>query len=1001
MASAAPFSTSHRAPIQYYSPWPLKSSKPYRNLHFLFNQSPLSPLSGSFLPPPSSSFPSCLNPKSPRNPLLLSPLHDSSHDHLLEDRETLENLMNLEAPIRESSSIDDTGLQRRRRLYIEDPPWISALVLKGMQKLANRKVRVAFDDIEKKKYHLLRRRQVKEETEAWERVAEEYREMIRDMCEKKLAPNLPYVKSLLLGWFEPLKEAIEIEKKVHRSKRYKLAYSQHMESLPSDKMALIVMHKIMGLMMSVGNDDGCIQLVHAAVHVGTAIEQEAMIHNFAEKAKKCQRNKTATDDEDGAGADKEILRRRIKSLLRRKKLMQVQKLVKTEEIKPWGRVIQAKLGARLIHLLTEVAFIQTPVDQLTDTPPDVRPAIRHRFKNWSRGQGQKISKRYGVIECDPLILAGLDGSAKHLVVPYFPMLIPPKKWKGYNKGGHLFLPSYVIRTHGSRSQQEAFQRVSTNQMQRVFEALDTLGSTKWRVNRRVLDVVETIWENGGNIAGLVDQADVSSRNFFTVRKVPLPEKPNTEDLTELQQWKWNLRKARKMNRERHSERCDIELKLSVARKLKDEEGFYYPHNLDFRGRAYPMHSHLNHLSSDLCRGVLEFAEGRPLGKSGLSWLKIHLANLYGGGIQKMPHDARLGFIENHLPEIFDSAENPVDGNRWWLTAEDPFQCLAACINLSEALKSSSPHSTISYLPIHQDGSCNGLQHYAALGRNTPEAAAVNLVSGEKPADVYSEIAERVLEIMKRDSTKDPAVFPNALLAKALVCQVDRKLVKQTVMTSVYGVTFIGAREQMKRRLEEKRVFTDERLLFRASCYAAKVTLAALGELFQAARQIMGWLGDCAKVIASDGQPVRWTTPLGLPIVQPYYKNKRQVIHTSLQVLALQHQGSSVHGRKQRTAFPPNFVHSLDGSHMMLTALACRDANLRFAGVHDSFWTHACDVDLLNRLLREKFVELYSMQILENLEESFHATYPGLEFPPLPERGTFDLNQVLKSEYFFN
>lgn len=135
--------------------------------------------------------------------------------------------------------------------------------------------------------------------------------------------------------------------------------------------------------------------------------------------------------------------------------------------------------------------------------------------------------------------------------------------------------------------------------------------------------------------------------------------------------------------------------------MKEEEGFYYPHNLDFRGRAYPMHSHLNHLSSDLCRGVLEFAEGRLLGKSGLHWLKIHLANLYSGGVEKLSHDGRLAFVENHLGDIFDSAEKPIDGNRWWLTAEDPFQCLATCINLSEALKSSSPYTAISHLPIHQ------------------------------------------------------------------------------------------------------------------------------------------------------------------------------------------------------------------------------------------------------------------------------------------------------------
>lgn len=61
-----------------------------------------------------------------------------------------------------------------------------------------------------------------------------------------------------------------------------------------------------------------------------------------------------------------------------------------------------------------------------------------------------------------------------------------------------------------------------------------------------------------------------------------------------------------------------------------------------------------------------------------------------------------------------------------------------------------------------------------------------------------------------------------MMLSFFLIQVDRKLVKQTVMTSVYGVTYVGAREQIKRRLEEKGVITDERVLFAAACYAAKV-----------------------------------------------------------------------------------------------------------------------------------------------------------------------------------
>jgi DNA-directed RNA polymerase, mitochondrial len=54
--------------------------------------------------------------------------------------------------------------------------------------------------------------------------------------------------------------------------------------------------------------------------------------------------------------------------------------------------------------------------------------------------------------------------------------------------------------------------------------------------------------------------------------------------------------------------------------------------------------------------------------------------------------------------------------------------------------------------------------------------------------------------------------------------VDRKLVKQTVMTSVYGVTYIGAREQIKRRLREKGLIDDDTVLYNASNYVTKVLL---------------------------------------------------------------------------------------------------------------------------------------------------------------------------------
>ncbi|CAN8238973.1 unnamed protein product [Cochlearia groenlandica] len=847
------------------------------------------------------------------------------------------------------------------------------------------------------KYKMLKQRQVKLETEEWERAAKECREILEDMCEQKLAPNLPYVKSLFLGWFEPLRNAIQADLDAFKIKKGKIPYATFMEQLPADMMAVITMHKMMGLLMTNAEGVGTVKVVNAATQIGEAIEQEARINSFLQKTKK--RKNTAVNDESeeavhvsGEAVTKEThkLRRQVDSLLKKHKVRQVRGIVKANDtFKAWGQEAQAKVGARLIQLLMENAYIQSPAEQFDDGPPDIRPAFTQSFRNVTL-EHTKCSRRYGCIECDPLVQKGLDKSARHMVIPYLPMLIPPLNWTGYDQGAHFFLPSYIMRTHGAKQQRMVIKKTPKEQLEPVFEALDTLGNTKWKINKKVLSLVDRIWANGGRLGGLVDREDV-----------PVPEKPDSEDQEEVKQWKWKSKEAKKENSERHSQRCDIELKLEVARKMKDEEGFYYPHNVDFRGRAYPMHPYLNHLGSDLCRGILEFCEGKPLGESGLRWLKIHIANLYAGGVDKFAYEDRVAFTESHLEDIFDSSDRPLEGKRWWLDAEDPFQCLAACISLSEALRSPSPEAAISHIPIHQDGSCNGLQHYAALGRDQLGAAAVNLVTGEKPADVYAGIAARVLEIMRQEAEEDPETSPNARIAKLLLDQVDRKLVKQTVMTSVYGVTYSGARDQIKKRLKERGVFGDDTQIFHAACYAARITLKALEEMFEAARAIKTWFGECAKIIASQNKAVCWTTPLGLPVVQPYRKPGRHLVKTTLQVLTLQRETEKVQARKQMTAFSPNFIHSLDGSHMMMTAVACNRAGLSFAGVHDSFWTHASDVDTMNKILREKFVELYEKPILENLLESFQKSFPGLCFPPLPERGDFDLREVLRSPYFFN
>lgn len=58
------------------------------------------------------------------------------------------------------------------------------------------------------------------------------------------------------------------------------------------------------------------------------------------------------------------------------------------------------------------------------------------------------------------------------------------------------------------------------------------------------------------------------------------------------------------------------------------------------------------------------------------------------------------------------------------------------------------------------------------------------------------------------------------------------------------------------------------------------------------------------------------------------------------------------------------------------------------------------MDRLNVLLRDQFVRLHSEPLLEDLRNSFMRRYPEAEFPPIPERGEFNLERVKDSVYFF-
>ncbi|XP_026746223.1 DNA-directed RNA polymerase, mitochondrial-like [Trichoplusia ni] len=236
------------------------------------------------------------------------------------------------------------------------------------------------------------------------------------------------------------------------------------------------------------------------------------------------------------------------------------------------------------------------------------------------------------------------------------------------------------------------------------------------------------------------------------------------------------------------------------------------------------------------------------------------------------------------------------------------------------------------------------------------------------------------------------------------------------MTTVYGVTKFGARLQIAKQLKDIDDFPKEHV-WSCSQYLTAKTFDSLREMFTSTKLIQDWFTDCAKLISAVcGESVEWVTPLGLPVVQPYYR-RAGTAQPHRPPLDQQQRPCTM---KQRNAFPPNFIHSLDSSHMMLTALHCEAAGLTFVSVHDCFWTHPNTVDLMNKICREQFVALHSQPILEDLSAFLVNRYSYDEseledrsigaankkrvnslLQKVPSKGDFDLTSVLKSVYFFS
>lgn len=859
-----------------------------------------------------------------------------------------------------------------------------------------------------------------------------HQELLRKARDRKAFDSMSIMQRHVVQWFQSLRDAIDIRQKEFLSnqdkRRASNRYGPFLCSLHPDKMAVILSQEaITQALMNGGKDGkGGIALVKLARAIGTAVETEVISQRrIKERYHDHMSNKLTKESDDKLDNNEENKPNPVvddankanekaeeysidrwsfsashlklffddlkrKGMMKSKRAIQyaisrAKQTMKSDDT--WTSDDLTHLGAALLSILIEHALLNENGKK--------EPAFRVE-KKWSRNYSKSTSfitihdQLYKIFLEDEY-LSWAANTTRHM-----PMIVPPSDWTAPNVGGYRWLEVEMMRTHRSNVQKEVLQHAD---LSTVYDGLTILGKTPWKINKSILEVAEYCWKHNLPIG------DIPSKINLEVPPEPIyptsckTDSYTNEDFDVLQSYRDSMMKRQRIqqkNMDLRSLRCSATLKLNQARKFKDFEKIYFPYNLDFRGRAYPVPPHLSNVGSDLCRGMLTFADGKPLGKRGLYWLKVHLANF--AGKDKVSFDDRANYVDENIENIRESAENPFLGNKWWMELDDPFQGLATCREIVRAIDSGNPETYVCSLPVHMDGSCNGLQHYAAIGRDAVGGKAVNLLESDGPEDVYVGVMHEVIRRVRDEAALD-IVFDkdndgaldkkqmkarkNNEAAKLIDGLIDRGVVKRTVMTSVYGVTYIGARQQIQEKIEEKLkgkgydIDEIEREVFNAAGYVATVTMEVMGDLFTGAKKTKTWLSDCARLISQQGHPVAWISPIGVPAVQPYRQRRPRTIVTVMQSVTVVDESDDlqVHKSRQCTAFPPNYIHSLDSSHMLMTALEMDRRGLAFSAVHDSFWTHPCDIDEMNEGLRDCFIELYSQPLLEDLKKSWELRYP--------------------------
>jgi len=769
-----------------------------------------------------------------------------------------------------------------------------------------------------------------------------------------------YGKVLVANLIRPYAEAInewvaQASSNVHSKTPIAL---QKISQIEDPKItALIALKHIMNTITTTKN------LTATAIKLGGRIETEISLKNFKN-----------LNPELYAVVKKDLDKRSFNYAYKRRKYREVAKKDEVVSWEEWSTTERLHTGMQLISLMVEsVGLIEIGTDQ-------------HKHKTFKVIRQTAFTRKW---------IQDRNSFNELLNPEYLPMVLAPKSVVDGQVQGHGYWTSEMPELDLVKQRGKKFtNELENHDMPEVTSAVNLMQSTAYRINTFILGVMQNAWDKSLSIGGMPP-----------IENLDIPQKPHDIDTNKeaLFEYKKACVIVHTENNRMSSKRMLYAKIINLAEQFKEYVTMYFPIQLDFRGRAYCVPAFLNYQSINGAKALLNFSQGKAITKEnrGVFWLSVHGANMWGN--DKVSFEDREKWTYDNADWIKACAEDPI-GNRQWEDADNAFQFLAFCDEWNRYTKEGD--GFISHIPVNVDGSCNGLQIYSLLLKDKVAGSLVNCVPNDVPQDIYGLVKNEVVKNAEQKSAEG-----EELATKWLDYGVKRSTCKRPVMTLTYGSTRYACTdfvvEDLTKRKDkgEMHPFDD---LFKPSTYLSKLIWQSIGENLKSAKEGMRYLQDIAKVVAKEGVPIHWVTPVGFPVYQyyPEMKSRRVETHLMGQVIqsTIREAKPETDKMKQRNSCPANYVHSLDSACMIRTVNIAREKGIEnFCNVHDSFATHACDIDKLNESIREAFVSIFSKDLLSDFKAKVSETLSDEAIAELPERpkdGELDLDLLHKCKYFF-